>query len=168
MRARETELRRLSITPHDDLVQLCERVAPEAIVFNTGFDTADSSKCITQAKAVAANSRKCYAGMSQNPAFRFLGSVEGEPNLQAVSFNAEQIPPHNAKYDTMTVLSTRPAFTVGLEDQVIEALKSDASLSMKVRNQKGGGGGISRQTDSLWYLYIAWTPVEVEDQLMGF
>ena len=162
-------MRRLGITPHDDLVQPCERVAPDAIVFNTGFDTADSSKCFTQAKAVAANSRKCYVGVSQNPAFRFWGSVEGEPNLQAVSFNAEQIPPQSEKYDRMTVLSTRPAFTVGLlEDQVIEALKSDASLSMKVRNQKGGGGGISRQTDSLWYLYIAWTPVEVEDQLMGF
>ena len=61
----------------------------------------------------------------------------------------------------MKVLATRPALSVGyMEYHVIEQLKADPETAHKVRNRKGGGGGVSRDADATWYLYICWNPAD--------
>ena len=104
--AHEAKRRRLAETPHDWLISLVKRVAPDNIFVSAGFMTADYESSCKQAQSVALKARSIYVGVSANPAFRFLGEVPGEPKLIAYSFNAENIPPHNDRFEFMTIVAT--------------------------------------------------------------
>ena len=150
------------------LISLCKRVAPNTIFVDVGFMTCDYERSCERAQSVARKARSCYVGVTGNPAFRFLGEVPGGPELVARSFTAENIPPHNDRWEFMLVLATRPALVVGwMEHHVISYLKAEPETAHKVRNRKGGGGGVSRDADATWYLYICWNPADDTPSFAG-
>ena len=83
--------------------------------------------------------------------------------MTARTFLAQNILPHNDKFQFMKVLACRPAMPMGyLEDQVITHLREHPICKGKVRNRKGGGGGVG-QAEQTWYLYCVWN---VEEEIV--